>query len=125
MKIELDSDIGNRYRVDGYENGRLSINKEIYTRSLILTPETLEPDWPPQSLADLAMQHIEQLLEYDPEIVLLGTGSTLVFPTDEILVAVQQSRIGIEVMDTGAACRCYNVLVSEERRVVAGLMPIR
>lgn len=125
MKIELDTHADNRYRIDGYEKGRVSINKEIYTASVILTPDKLDPEWPPQSFDDLAMQHMEQLLEFDPEIILLGTGAKLLFPASDMLADIQCRHIGIEVMDTGAACRCYNLLASEERKVVAGLIMIR
>ena len=91
------------------------------TSSLIVTPDQLIQDWldnPP----NLTQQDMQRLLETHPEVILLGTGQSLTFPKAEILQQCYQEKIGIEVMNTPAACRTYNVLASENRRVAAALM---
>ena len=81
-------------------------------------------DWPPRTFADLAVQHIQVLLNLEPEIILLGTGSSLRFPDNDILQPVYSGHIGLEIMDTGAACRAYNFLSAEGRKVIAALLQI-
>ncbi len=91
------------------------------TSSLIVTPDQLIQDWldnPP----NLTQQDMQRLLATHPEVILLGTGQSLTFPKAEILQQCYQEKIGIEVMNTPAACRTYNVLASENRRVAAALM---
>jgi uncharacterized protein len=73
--------------------------------------------------ADLAAEHAAHILEFEPELVLIGTGQRQVFPEAAFGAQFLRSGIGFEVMNTGAACRTFNVLVSEQRRVVALLIP--
>ncbi len=94
------------------------------SRSLIVSPTHLITDWPPQILADLQTEHWQQVLSLRPEVVLLGTGSRLAFPQPAVLSACYQAGIGVEVMDTGAACRTFNILAAEGRNVVAALLQI-
>ena len=74
----------------------------------------------------MTLKHLDALIAIEPEtrIIVLGTGETQVFPDPALYFAVIGRGIGFEVMDTGAACRTYNILISEGRRVVAGLMPL-
>jgi len=67
---------------------------------------------------------MEQIMSLDPEIVILGTGRELHFPAESITRPLAENNIGLEIMDTGAACRSYNFLVGEGRRVVAALLMI-
>jgi uncharacterized protein len=123
MKIELDiQTAGNR--IQSYGAGQVTINETIYTASLLLAPDHVIADWPPQTFADLAPQHLAAVAALLPEIVLLGTGRILRFPDDQILAPLIDNDIGYEIMDTGAACRSYNILMSEGRRVVAALLMI-
>lgn len=94
------------------------------TRSLVVTPQTVL-DWPPETFADLDARHMEPVLELGPEIVVLGTGEQQRFPSKDVLAAATNIGIGVEVMDTAAACRTYNVLVGEGRAVAAALLMIR
>ena len=71
----------------------------------------------------LAGEHFEALLELEPELVILGTGARQRFPHPRLTVALSGARIGLEVMATGAACRTYNILMGEGRRVVAVILP--
>jgi uncharacterized protein len=120
MQISLDSNRG-AYYVRSYQTGEFKINDQIYNSSLILTSDQLI-QWAPQNLAELTTEYLMMLIELKPEVAILGTGEKLIFPDRELLKIFYQHKIGIEVMDTNAACRTYNVLTSEGRNVVAGLL---
>jgi uncharacterized protein len=124
MKLELENHSGQLYLIKSYQPGCVVINEQHYTTSLILSPERVISDWPPRILSELTAQHLEALVELQPELVILGTGLKLEFPTAEVLDPLLARSIGFEVMDTGAACRGYNILMAEGRRVVAGLLMI-
>jgi len=102
--------------------GEIQIKATIYTQSLVVAANALREDWPLSDIAALEESHIELILEQEPELILLGTGNRLVFPSPENLRCLIESGIGYEIMDTAAACRTYNVLVAEDRHVVAGLI---
>lgn len=123
MKIQLDGP-GSDNVIQGYYPGRITINSINYTSSLILTPDRIIADWPPARFRDIQETHIEMIAALLPEVVVLGTGARLQFPARAILKPLGLKRIGVEVMDTGAACRTYNVLVGEGRRVAAALLMI-
>jgi uncharacterized protein len=94
------------------------------TESFILTGRQVITEWKPKQIAELTVAHLEEVLSLDPELVLLGTGAKQQFPAMEILATLQRARIGIEVMDTPAACRTFNILVAEGRQVAAALLMI-
>lgn len=106
----------------GYDTDFVAVNHRHYQSSLIVLPDRLVENWPPQSFAALEAAHFEAILEFSPEIVLLGTGNTLRFPHPRLTEALIRAYIGVEVMDTPAACRTYNILASEGRRVAAALL---
>lgn len=123
MKISRESPDENvRYAVRGYGPEGVKINREIYTSSLILTPNYLETGWNPPQLSKWEPAVLDPLLEYDPEILLIGTGAAIHLLGSEFQAHALRHGVGMEVMDTEAACRTFNVLTSEERRVVAGLV---
>jgi uncharacterized protein len=109
--------------IRAYAPGSITTNHETVTTSVVIGGATLGP-WPPGSPAAIDAAHLAQLLALDPEVVLIGTGARLVQPAPAALAEARARRIGVEVMDTAAACRTYNVLTSEGRRVVAGLLMI-
>ncbi|MFC1681949.1 Mth938-like domain-containing protein [Pseudomonadota bacterium] len=121
MKLHLNKD-SNILLIRGYQNGRISIGDDTYSRSVILSPGRLIDDWSPLTLNDLTENDFELMLELEPEVVLLGTGLRLRFPDRAITRPLIQRSIGVEVMDTAAACRTYNVLANEGRNVVASLI---
>ncbi len=123
MKLQLDTGSGNQ-TILSYTANAIRLPLHTLERSFILCPDRLITDWTPQTLAELTPAHLHPVLALDPEIVLLGTGARLCFPAAEILTPLRTRQIGFEVMDTAAACRCYNVLLSEGRRVVAALFMI-
>ncbi|MDX1608628.1 MAG: Mth938-like domain-containing protein [Halofilum sp. (in: g-proteobacteria)] len=123
MKIALDQGTAS-YRIRGYGPGRVTINETEYTRDLIVLPEALIEDWESVPAAELTVEHFAALADHDPEILLLGTGAGQHLPPARLLAHFARRGIGLEAMDTAAACRTYNVLMSEDRRVAAALMMI-
>ena len=97
------------------------IGENRYTETIALTPDGLFGVFVPPPLEDLALSHFEMLLEDEPELVILGTGERTLFPPRELTFAFARRRIGLEVMDTAAAARTFNVLAGEGRRVAAVL----
>lgn len=123
MKFSEDVGAG-RNTVSGYDRGEIRVESRRYTRSLILAPERIIADWPPQRLDELRPEHLEAVFELAPEIVLIGTGARLTFPGQAVRQWFTERGIGLEVMDTAAACRTYNVIAMEGRPVAALLFMI-
>ncbi len=102
----------------------VAIGEEEIRTSCIVSATTLTRDWPPRSVEELTREHFDPLFALAPEVVVLSTGSAQKFPRAALRAEFATRRIGLEVMEVGAACRTYNVLVSEERKVlVAVLLP--
>jgi uncharacterized protein len=121
MKISLDQP-GVAHVVRGYSAGALRIGDRSFDRSLIVTATTLIEAWRPARADDLRPGDLEPLLALRPEVLLIGTGLRQQFPDRSVLAALYAARLGFEIMDTGAACRTYNVLVAEGRNVAAALI---
>ncbi|MEO8717847.1 MAG: Mth938-like domain-containing protein [Burkholderiales bacterium] len=105
----------------GYGEGYVMVNGERRESSLIVQPENLQA-WPVSAFTALAEAHFAQLAALGPEVVLLGTGRRLRFPHPRLSAPLARAGIGLEVMDIQAACRTYNILMAEERRVLAALI---
>ena len=110
------------YVITAYGENTVSLNGKKFERSLIVANTEFSEDWGITSIDQLADEHIAQILSFEPELVIIGTGSKLVFPPVEIYSAIIKRGIGVDFMDTHAACRTYNILMSEGRGVVAGLI---
>jgi uncharacterized protein len=89
---------------------------------VLITSEGIRLDWQCQRFEDLGPQHFAQLAELDVELVIFGSGERLRFPKPEWQVGLMQRRVGLETMDTQAACRTYNILAGEGRKVAAALL---
>ena len=122
MKFSLEPD--HKSSIQSYASGQVVVGGTTYTSPLIISAAGVTPDWPPATLEEITAHQLRELLPLDPEIVILGTGSRLRFPSPAITSCLMEHHIGIEVMDTASACRTYNVLLSEDRRVVAALLMI-
>jgi uncharacterized protein len=108
--------------VTAYGPGFIEINKVRHTSPVLLTPERVEP-WPVAGFDDIAEAAFEPLRALAPEVALLGTGTRQRFPHPRLTRALMDARIGLEVMTTAAACRTYNILMAEGRKVAAALLP--
>lgn len=122
-----ESDQSGGHLIQAYGAEGILINGRYFKPGLIVAPTRVQEGWGPAHPADLSLAHIDELLALadgnETQILVLGTGAVQVFPHPSIYVAITSRGIGCEVMDTGAACRTYNILMSEGRRVVAGLLP--
>ena len=107
--------------ITGYGEGYVMVNGERHSGSLLVTPEQVLP-WTAASFDALEEAHFEGLLELKAEIVLLGTGPRQRFPHPRLTRALAARRVGLEAMDLHAACRTYNFLMAEDRRVAAALL---
>jgi uncharacterized protein len=123
MRIQLETGRG-RNVIRAYAPGEVRVNETVYTRSVVVTPDRIISDWPPERYGDLDVPHFEIIVTLEPEIVLLGTGTRLQFPLPSRTLPLIRAGIGVEVMDTAAACRTYNILMEDGRRVVAALLMI-
>ena len=121
MKLHLSRPEG-RNQITSCGTGFVVVNGMRHARSLLVTPLELIADWPPSRGEPLASTHLHAALALQPEVVLLGTGARLHFPPAEVLRPLIEAGIGYEIMDTSAACRTYNILMAEGRRVLAALV---
>jgi uncharacterized protein len=108
--------------IRAYAAGELRINDDKYRETVILTATAVLRLPEIRNMEDLAFLDPSRILMLDPELVLLGTGPRQIFPAVSFRAQFLSAGIGLEVMDTAAACRTFNVLVAEQRRVVALLM---
>ena len=109
--------------VTAYGAGFVEVNRERHEGALVLLPDGPVLQWRVSSFDQIDERAIAGLLGHQPEIVLLGTGARQRFPHPRISAALSAARIGLDVMDTPAACRTYNILAAEGRRVLAALLP--
>ena len=121
MKMALD-DSGAPNVVRSYEPGRVQIRDTVHQRSLIALPDRLHADWEPATADALRATHFAPLLDASVEVVILGTGERQVFPDPAVFMTLMDLGIGFEVMDNGAACRTYNILLGEGRRAALALI---
>ena len=123
MRFQLETG-GQANLIRIYAPGRIVVNQDAYTHSLIVLPGQVISDWPPQVFKDFTPDHFQALAALAPEVVILGTGLRQQFPRAELLAPLIKAGIGWEVMDSGAACRTYNILMGEGRNVAAALLMI-
>ncbi|MDR7305440.1 Mth938-like domain-containing protein [Rhodoferax saidenbachensis] len=108
--------------ITGYGPGWVAVNGQQYTTSLIVSSEGLCQPWSCAAFDQLDIAHFEELATLAPELVLFGSGDRIQFPRPQWLAPLYSRRIGLETMDTQAACRTFNFLAGEGRKVVAALL---
>jgi uncharacterized protein len=121
LKFEREQPDG-RNAFTGYGEGYVEVNRRRHQASLVVSGESLITDWPVADVEGLAADHMAAIVALKPEVVLLGTGAKLRFPSPALLAPLYKAGIGVEVMDTPAACRTYNILQGEGRNVLAALI---
>ena len=121
MQFNLENGGGGNL-IQRHENGAVTIGGQRYEKSLIVFPDKIVSDWPVDSLESLRMDNLKSIISAKPEVFLLGTGKTQIFPSMELMAELARNKRSVDVMDTAAACRTYNVLVSEFRQVVVALI---
>jgi uncharacterized protein len=120
MKL-TDDTIGGAFLVRSYVPGEVRVGETVLRRSCLLRRDRVVSDWRPQSIEELSADDLDAVFALQPEIVVIGSGARQRFPPPQLTAALLARGIGCEVMDTGAACRTYNVLATEGRAVVAAL----
>ena len=121
MKLHLTT-AENNYLITAYSRGFVEINKQKYAQNLIVAPDKLILDWQATDFASLNTAHFLQIAELKPGVVLFGTGESHQFLHPQIYQELTKQNIPLECMTTAAACRTYNILMSEGRNVAAALL---
>lgn len=106
----------------GHGDGYVSVNGRRYAQSIVVSAEEVRTDWTATDFPNLSAAHFEYFLALKPEVLLLGTGAKQQFAHPDLYRELIRARISIEFMDTPAACRTYNILVAENRKVVAAVL---
>ena len=114
---------GDHLFIRAIADGRIQVGEEWHSGPMIISATSLITDWDVHFVANLSPGHLDPIFELGPEVVLLGTGARQQFPPAELMMEFYRRGVGAEIMSTTAACRTFNVLVSEQRLVVAALMP--
>ena len=117
-----EDNITSRYSISAYSPDGIVVNNQNYRQSLVLSAQTINSPWPVRSISELDETSLQIVLDMNPEVVLLGTGERQQFPEARIFALLGQAGIGLEVMNNGALCRTFNILVAEDRAVVAAIM---
>ena len=107
--------------IAAWRDGAIRVGQDWLHDHTIISPETIIESWPVDTPAALGIADLEVAVDLRPDVLLVGTGARLVIPTSNLMELLGQRGIGLEIMDTPAACRTYNVLAHEHRRVVAAL----
>jgi uncharacterized protein len=108
--------------VTAYDEKGVEINAVRFSHSLLVLPETAPVAWPPTSFDSLSVDHFAQIGATAPDVVILGTGARQRFVHPKLIAALTERRIGVECMDNQAACRTYNILMGEGRKVALALI---
>ena len=111
-----------RNTITAYGTDHVAVNGRVLRSSLMVTPETLADDWGPNAITALTADHLQPLVALPCDVILLGTGIRQCFPSHALLRPLIEAGRPVEVMDTAAACRTYNILMAEGRAVVAALI---
>lgn len=120
MKFQLS--VESEAHFTGYGEGYVAVNGQRYEHNLLVMPGHPVTAWKVPAFEHLGTADFEALLALGPEIVLLGVGSQFRFPRPEITRPLLDAHVGVEVMDTPAACRTYNILLSEGRKVLGAIL---
>lgn len=121
MKLHSSS-TGQYQTVSGYFDGGVEINGQPFAYSLMVLPEKAPRAWPVDAFEQLTVEHFEQLLAEQPDVVILGTGERQRFVHPRLTAPLIGRQIGVECMDTNAACRTYNILMGEGRKALLALI---
>ncbi|HHJ16071.1 MAG TPA: hypothetical protein ENJ80_05170 [Gammaproteobacteria bacterium] len=118
----VQEDFSSELLIRGYGDSGIRVGAETYRNSLILTHERIITDWRPQRHDELTASDFECFGSMQADILLLGTGPVLKFPSPAFTAPLLAAGVGVEIMDTAAACRTFNILLAEGRPVIAALL---
>jgi uncharacterized protein len=121
MKIELDSENSASNKIISYSDDSFTLKNKLIKSNIVISKDHLIEHWSVEAYQYLALQQMDQIIAWQPEVILLGTGKESGFQNQKLLSYITSKNIGLEIMNTGAACRSYNLLIDEGRNVVACL----
>lgn len=124
MKIEIEAVFQQKKRIVSYSTNGFIVNDEEFNTNIVLNAYNVIRTSQFDAIEALEPSNFHELFSLTPEIILIGTGNTQIYPSHELIAEIEQQGIGISFMDTGAACRAYNILLSESRQVAAALCKI-
>jgi uncharacterized protein len=122
--MKLHPDASNAYAIQSYGPEGVVVNGQLQTMPLILCAVQGPKTWSANSYEDLTQANFDELLAFQPELVIFGSGNRIKFPAPRLLQGLIHKGIGVDTMDNGAACRTFNVLAGEGRRVLMALLPL-
>jgi uncharacterized protein len=122
--MKLHPDVSNAYAIQSYGPEGVVVNGQLQTMPLILCAVQGPKTWSANSYEDLTQANFDELLAFQPELVIFGSGNRIKFPAPRLLQGLIHKGIGVDTMDNGAACRTFNVLAGEGRRVLMALLPL-
>lgn len=120
MKLHAEKGSGNY--IQSVTRDSILIGGTSYNGSIIVSADSMVTGWMPRPIAELQLEDFQAALDLEPEVILFGTGSSHRFAGNRLVTTIMSRGVGFEVMATAAACRTYNVLMAEDRRVVAALL---
>lgn len=120
MQFTLDNGDAT-FQIKSYEKNTIVVNEQTYSYPILVMAKHLIAPWGPRWFEELKETDFELILSYKPKIFILGTGEQHRFPPPHLYAMLINNHIGVEVMDTRAACRTYTVLMAEGREVAAAL----
>lgn len=120
MHIQLEAPDKNAIR--SYTDAEITIDATVYQQSVIISRDTIISEWPVHSVQELNEKNLEALLELEPEVIIVGHQQFGIYIPIPVMHYLSKQRIGIECMSIGAASRTFNVLLSEQRSVVAAII---
>jgi uncharacterized protein len=123
--MKLHPDASNAYSIQSYSDDGVVVNGKLQTGPIILCAVQGAQAWSPECFEELTQAAFDDVLAFKPELLIFGSGQRLRFPSAKLLQGLIQQGIGVETMDSGAACRTFNVLAGEGRRVVLAYLPLK
>ena len=122
--MKLHPDASNAFAIQSYGPEGVVVNGQLQAMPLILCAVQGPKTWSANSYENLTQANFDELLAFQPEMVIFGSGNRIKFPTPRLLQGLIHKGIGVDTMDNGAACRTFNVLAGEGRRVLMALLPL-
>jgi len=121
MKLSEDYSDGSHI-IQSYEDDGIVVNSQCFTKSFLVSNTSLNENWGIDDIKQMTHEHWHDIIKLQPEVILMGTGKKLIFPHPSSYSPAIEKGIGVEFMDSRAACRTYNILLSEDRFVIAGII---
>ena len=111
-----------KFMITGYDQECVMINNTPHHHSVLVSSDILISPWQVKNISDLNESNLNEIFQHQPEIAIIGTGKNLVLPEPKIIALFSQYGIGLETMNTSAACRTYGILIAEGRKTMAGII---